>query len=365
MATLTPTSPADSFIVSDGSDDESVVSDSGDDDSVWAMDLDDDAVGADTPVASPLQPNTTIGHVYTPLASPLRPNATVGRVCARAAAARARALDRARAMARADAYLDLNGEARQAHAARQLRLDHLRRECAALRLSAALVLASAPDAVVADADELLDQGYAADEVLAVVAATEPAAAAAARRRWEVDADDEGPPLKSGMDRSATIARGLLGIFFGDGTMAGIARCAATCDPTNYPRDAAALRLLSSKLDLPLEIVRLVGEFAVQSPLARFSMVGRVDGAVLARLLRPHIDGVVGKLKRTKHFGRVVAVARGAAVALPAPKPRPKKKKPLPKWNASSIKRDPRGVARHCLRGARRKCFCVECWSSSK
>ena len=116
-----------------------------------------------------------------------------------------------------------------------------------------------------------------------------------------------------MDRSATIARGLLGIFFGDGTMAGIARCAATCDPTNYPRDAAALRLLS-KLDLPLEIVRLVGEFAVQSPLARFSMVGRVDGAVLARLLRPHIDGVVGKLKRTKHFGRVVAVARGAAVA---------------------------------------------------
>ena len=136
-------------------------------------------------------------------------------------------------------------------------------------------------------------------------------------------------------------------------MAGIARCAATCDPTNYPRDAAALRLLS-KLDLPLEIVRLVGEFAVQSPLARFSMVGRVDGAVLARLLRPHIDGVVGKLKRTKHFGRVVAVARGAAVALPTPKPRPKKKKPLPRrrWDASSIKRDPRGVARHCAAGAR-------------
>ena len=336
--------------MSDSGDDESVVSDSGDDDSVWAMDLDDDdAAAADTPVASPVGPNVT-----------------VGRVCARAAAARARALDRARAMARADAYLDLNGEARQAHAARQLRLDHLRRECAALRLSAALVLASAPDAVVADADELLDQGYAADEVLAVVAATQPAAAAAARRRWEVDADDEGPPLKSGMDRSATIARGLLQLFFADGTMAGIARCAATCDPTNYPRDAAALRLLS-KLDLPLEIVRLVGEFAVQSPLARFSMAGRVDGAVLARLLRPHIDGVVGKLKRTKHFGRVVAVARGAAVALPTPKPKPKKKKPLPRrrWNASSIKRDPRGVARHCLRGARRKCFCVECWSSSK
>ena len=228
-------------------------------------------------------------------------------------------------------------------------------------------MASAPDNVVADADELLDQGYAADEVLAVVAATQPATAAAARRRWEVDADDiEGPPLKSGMDRSATIARGLLGIFFGDGTMAGIARCAATCDPTNYPRDAAALRLLS-KLDLPVEIVRLVGEFAVQSPLARFSMAGRVDGAVLARLLRPHIDGVVGKLKRTKHFGRVVAVARGAAVSLPKPKPRRRpKKKPLPKWNASSIKRDPRGVARHCLRGARgRRCFCVDCWSSSK
>ena len=182
---------------------------------------------------------------------------------------------------------------------------------------------------------------------------------------EVDADDEGPPLKSGMDRSATIARGLLQLFFADGTMAGIARCAATCDPTNYPRDAAALRLLS-KLDLPLEIVRLVGEFAVQSPLARFSMVGRVDGAVLARLLRPHIDGVVGKLKRTKHFGRVVAVARGAAVALPAPKPKPKKKKkPLPRrrWNASSIKRDPRGVARHCTRGKR--CFCVDCWSATQ
>ena len=194
MATLTPTSPADSFIVSDGSDDESVVSDSGDDDSVWAMDLDDDdAAAADTPV----------------LRSPVGPNVTVGRVCARAAAARARALDRARAMARADAYLDLNGEARLAHAARQLRLDHLRRECAALRLSAALVLASAPDAVVADADELLDQGYAADEVLAVVAATQPATAAAARRRWEVDPDDEGPPLKSEMsNRSATIARGL-------------------------------------------------------------------------------------------------------------------------------------------------------------
>ena len=346
MATLTPTSPADSFIVSDSGDDESVVSDSGDDDSVWAMDLDDDEeAAADTPVASPVGPNVT-----------------VGRVCARAAAARARALDRARAMARADAYLDLNGEARQAHAARQLRLDHLRRECAALRLSAALVLASAPDAVVADADDLLDQGYAADEVLAVVAATQPAAAAAARRRWEVDADDEGPPLKSGMDRSATIARGLLQLFFADGTMAGIARCAATCDPTNYPRDAAALRLLS-KLDLPLEIGRLIGEFAVQSPLARFSMVGRADGAVLARLLRPHIDGVVGKLKRTKHFGRVVAVARGAAVALPAPKPRPKKKKPLPKWNASSIKRDPRGVARHCTRGKR--CFCVDCWSATQ
>ena len=95
------------------------------------------------------------------------------------------------------------------------------------------------------------------------------------------------------------------------------------------------------------------------------LLGRADGAVLARLLRPHIDGVVGKLKRTKHFGRVVAVARGAAVALPKPK-RPKKK-PLPRrrWNASSIKRDPRGVARHCLRGTRRKCFCVECWSSSK
>ena len=45
MATLTPLSPADSFIVSDGSDDESVVSDSGDDDSVWAMDLDDDGDG--------------------------------------------------------------------------------------------------------------------------------------------------------------------------------------------------------------------------------------------------------------------------------------------------------------------------------
>ena len=337
-----PASPAaDSFIVSD--------SDSGDDDSVWAMDLDDDDAAADTP----------------PVASPVGPNVTVGRVCARAAAARARALDRARAMARADAYLDLNGEARQAHAARQVRLDHLRRECAALRLSAALVLASAPDAVVADADELLDQGYAADEVLAVVAATEPATAAAARRRWEVD-DDEGPPLKSGMDRSATIARGLVRLFFGDGTMKGLARCAAACDPTDYARDAAALRLLASTLDLPLEIVRLVGEFAVQSPLARFSMAGRVDGAVLARLLRPHIDGVVGKLKRTKHFGRVVAVARGAAVALPKPKaPRRPKKKPLPKWNASSIKRDPRGVARHCLRGTRRKCFCVECWSSSK
>ena len=335
------TSPADSFIVSD--------SDSGDDDSVWAMDLDDAA--ADTPVD-------------TPVASPVGPNVTVGRVCARAAAARARALDRARAMARADAYLDLNGEARQAHAARQLRLDHLRRECAALRLSAALMLASAPDAVVADADELLDQGYAADEVLAVVAATEPAAAAAARRRWEVD-DDEGPPLKSGMDRSATIARGLVSLFFADGTMAGLARCAAACDPTDYARDAAALLLLS-KLDLPLEIGRLVGEFAVQSPLARFSMAGRVDGAVLARLLRPHIDGVVGKLKRTKHFGRVVAVARGAAVALPKPKPRPKKKKPLPKkgrWNASSIKRDPRGVARHCTRGKR--CFCVDCWSAAQ
>ena len=312
------------------------------------MDLDDEGDAADTPVAAPVGPNVT-----------------VGRVCARAAAARARALDRARAMARADAYLDLNGEARQAHAARQLRLDHLRRECAALRLSAALVLASAPDAVVADADELLDQGYAADEVLAVVAATQPATAAAARRRWEVD-DDEGPPLKSGMDRSATIARGLVRLFFADGTMTGLARCAAACDPTDYARDAAALRLLASTLDLPLEIVRLVGEFAVQSPLARFSMVGRVDGAVLARLLRPHIDGVVGKLKRTKHFGRVVAVARGAAVALPKPKaPRPKKKKPLPKWNASSIKRDPRGVARHCLRGTRWKCFCVECWSSSK
>ena len=154
MATLTPTSP-DSFIVSDSGDDHSVVSDSGDDDSVWAMDLDDDDAAADTPV----------------LRSPVGPNVTVGRVCARAAAARARALDRARAMARADAYLDLNGEARQAHAARQLRLDHLRRECAALRLSAALVLASAPDAVVADADELLDQGYAADEVLAVVDAS--------------------------------------------------------------------------------------------------------------------------------------------------------------------------------------------------
>ena len=351
MATLTPTSQADSFIVSDSGDDDSVVSDSGDDDSVWAMDLDDDDAAADTPVASPVGPNVT-----------------VGRVCARAAAARARALDRARAMARADAYLDLNGEARQAHAARQLRLDHLRRECAALRLSAALVLASAPDAVVADADELLDQGYAADEVLAVVAATQPAAAAAARRRWEVDPDDEGPPLKSGMvDRSATIARGLVRLFFADGTMAGLARCAAACDPTDYARDAAVLQLLSSKLDLPLEIVRLVGEFAVQSPLARFSMVGRVDGAVLARLLRPHIDGVVGKLKRTKHFGRVVAVARGAAVALPAPKPRPKKKKPLPRrrWNASSIKRDPRGVARHCLRGTRRKCFCVDCWSAAQ
>ena len=336
----TPTSP-DSFVISD--------SDSGDDDSVWAMDLDDDDDAADTPS----------------VASPVGPNVTVGRVCARAAAARARARDRARAMARADAYLDLNGEARQAHAARQLRLDHLRRECAALRLSAALVLASAPDAVVTDADELLDQGYAADEVLAVVAATEPATAAAARRRWEVD-DDEGPPLKSGMDRSATIARGLVRLFFADGTMKGLARCAAACDPTDYARDAAALRLLSSKLDLPLEIVRLVGEFAVQSPLARFSMVGRVDGAVLARLLRPHIDGIVGKLKRTKHFGRVVAVARGAAVALPAPKkPRRPKKKPLPKWNASSIKRDPRGVARHCLRGTRRRCFCVECWSSSK
>ena len=153
MAT-TPVSPAaDSFIVSDSGDDDSVV-DSGDDDSVWAMDLDDDDAAADTPV----------------LRSPVGPDVTVGRVCARAAAARARALDRARAMARADAYLDLNGEARLAHAARQLRLDHLRRECAALRLSAALVLASAPDAVVADADELLDQGYAADEVLAVVAA---------------------------------------------------------------------------------------------------------------------------------------------------------------------------------------------------
>jgi len=336
MATLTPTSP-DSFIISD--------SDSGDDDSVWAMDLDDDDDAADTPVA------------------PVGPNVTVGRVCARAAAARARALDRARAMARADAYLDLNGEARQAHAARQLRLDHLRRECAALRLSAALVLASAPDAVVADADELLDQGYAADEVLAVVAATEPATAAAARRRWEVD-DDEGPPLKSGMDRSATIARGLVRLFFADG-VTDYARCAAACDPTHYARDAAALRL-SSKLDLPLEIVRLVGEFAVQSPLARFSMLGRADGAVLARLLRPHIDGVVGKLKRTKHFGRVVAVARGAAVALPAQKaPRPKKKKPLAtrRWNASSIKRDPRGVARHCTRGKR--CFCVDCWSATQ
>ena len=112
------------------------------------------------------------------------------------------------------------------------------------------------------------------------------------------------------------------------------------------------------------MLRLVGEFAVQSPLARFSMLGRADGAVLARLLRPHIDGVVGKLKRTKHFGRVVAVARGAAVALPKPKaPRRPKKKPLPKWNASSIKRDPRGVARHCLRGTRKRCFCVECWST--
>ena len=343
MATLTPTSP-DSFIVSDSGDDHSGDDASGDDDSVWAMDLDDDA--ADTPVD-------------TPVASPVGPNVTVGRVCARAAAARARALDRARAMARADAYLDLNGEARQAHAARQLRLDHLRRECAALRLSAALVLASAPDAVVADADELLDQGYAADEVLAVVAATQPATAAAARRRWEVD-DDEGPPLKSGMDRSATIARGLVRLFFADGAT-DYARCAAACDPTHYARDAASLRLLS-KLDLPLEIGRLVGEFAVQSPLARFSMVGRVDGAVLARLLRPHIDGVVGKLKRTKHFGRVVAVARGAAVALPKPKP---KKKPLPRrrWNASSIKRDPRGVARHCTRGKR--CFCVECWSAKQ
>ena len=78
MATLTPTSPGDSFIVSD----------SGDDDSVWAMDLDDDdAAAADTPVASPVGPNVT-----------------VGRVCARAAAARARALDRARAIFKRAGY---------------------------------------------------------------------------------------------------------------------------------------------------------------------------------------------------------------------------------------------------------------------
>ena len=144
-----------------------------------------------------------------------------------------------------------------------------------------------------------------------------------------------------------------------------ARATAALPTGPHSHYAAALRLLSN-LDLPLEIVRLVGEFAVQSPLARFSMLGRADGAVLARLLRPHIDGVVGKLKRTKHFGRVVAVARGAA--LPAQKAPRQKKKPLPRrrWNASSIKRDPRGVARHCLRGARgRRCFCVECWSSSK
>ena len=123
-----------------------------------------------------------------------------------------------------------------------------------------------------------------------------------------------------------------------------------------------LQLLSSTLDLPLEIVRLVGEFAVQSPLARFSMVGRVDGAVLARLLRPHIDGVVGKLKRTKHFGRVVGGARGAARARPAPPPRPRRR-----GTASSTPRDPRGAARHCLRGTRhgRKCFCVECWSAAQ
>ena len=86
------------------------------------------------------------------------------------------------------------------------------------------------------------------------------AAAARRRRWEVDPRTKGRPSSQGWTGGATIARGLLDIFFGDVPMAGIARCAATCDPTNCPRDAAALRLLS-KLDLPVEIVRLVGECA--------------------------------------------------------------------------------------------------------
>jgi len=369
-----------------------------DSDGTWDLDLGADAAAdAWAPSASP--PRRDVGHARaaadgSPLsaspprcdidaspstASPRRPALHIGRVCARAAAASARARDRALAMARADEYLDADGAAGAAHAARQVRLDHLRRECASLRLSAALVLASAPDAVAADADDLLEQGYAADEVLAVVAATRPAAAAAARRHWEVDADAATPPRSGVAHRERTLARGLVGLFFGDGTMAGLARCAAACDPTDFPRDMGTLRLLSyPQFALPREIARLIGAFALTSPLARFAARGRVSADALARLLRPHLDGVVGRLKRTKHFGRVVAVARGANVAL-SKAPRPKKKPPPEprrnappirrdprgaRWNASSIRRDPRGVARHCLRGARgRRCLCVECWNA--
>lgn len=373
-----------------------------DSDGTWDLDLGADAAAdAWAPGASP--PRRDAGHARAaadvsplgasppprldhggaraspPTASPRRPALHIGRVCARAAAASARARDRALAMARADEYLDADGAAGAAHAARQVRLDLLRRECASLRLSAALVLASAPDAVVADADDLLEQGYAADEVLAVVAATRPAAAAAARWHWEVDADAATPPRSGAAHREGTLARGLVGLFFGDGTMAGLARCAAACDPTDFPRDMGALRLLASpQFALPREIARLIGAFAMTSPLARFAARGRVSADALARLLRPHLDGVVGRLKRTKHFGRVVAVARGVDVVL-SKAPRPKKKLlPEPRrnappirrdprgarWNASSIRRDPRGVARHCLRGARgRRCLCVECWNA--
>ena len=123
-------------------------------------------------------------------------------------------------------------------------------------------------------------------------------------------DDEGRPSSRGW--TGRDDRRGVSTFFADGD-GGIARCASWI--RRLPAGRSRPRLLSS-WTFPS---RSDGSWRVRRAVAARALLdgGRRRRRGPGALLRPHIDGVVGKLKRTKHFGGRGRRAAAPAVALPA------------------------------------------------
>jgi len=283
-------------------------------------------------------------------------------------------------MKRADSYLSNDAAPARAHRDRQRRFRELRKECASLQLSCALALSAAPPDLEADAETMLADGFTVAEVVDVLDGRSPdvgrALKAAGVAEEEPERDDDDDDDASRARRAATLARGLVALFFrARPAHDALRRCADAAEPggLDAARRAAGGAEALSRLRLPRAIVDHVCAYCAPSPFASFARRGCFEARVLAPLLCPDVDAVCARLKARGLFGAVVAVAHGADAAAFAPPPPPEapkrraKRRPAPsvaRWNVSTlVRRDPTGLAAPCLRATARpgRCLCIQCW----